>query len=315
MTNALIRARIPYLPVHVDDIDRQGRELSVLILPDVAAMSDAQCASVRRFVDGGGHLVATGHTSLYNEWGDPRSNFALSDLFGVERPAGLQPLFAEDLTHAKETLHSYLRLPEGRRHSILNGFDETNILPFGGRLERLEIAPDAEVLLTYIPPFPVYPPETAWMRTARTDVAGLIVRTTQRGSRLGYMAADLDRRFGRDNLPDHAHLLANLVRWAAGDSVPLSVEGPGLIDCHLYHQPGRMVLHLVNLTNAGTWRAPVDELVPVGPLRVRMRLATDVVGANVSWMVNHQVANASVRDGWLTIDATSVLDHEVIVIT
>jgi hypothetical protein len=29
------------------------------------------------------------------------------------------------------------------------------------------------------------------------------------------MPADLDRRFGRDNLPDHGDLLANLVRWAS----------------------------------------------------------------------------------------------------
>ena len=54
MTNALIRARIPYLPVHADHVDRDGGELAVLVLPDLAAMSDGQCASVRRFVERGG---------------------------------------------------------------------------------------------------------------------------------------------------------------------------------------------------------------------------------------------------------------------
>jgi hypothetical protein len=315
MTNALIRARVPYLPIHVDDIKRQGGELSVLILPDVAAMSDPQCASVRRFVEGGGHLVATGHTSLYNEWGDPRADFALGDLFGARRPAGRQPSFAEDLAHAKETVHSYLRLLEGRRHSILNSFDETDILPFGGRLERLEVTPGADVLLTYVPPFPVYPPETAWLSTPRTNLPGLVVRTTEKGSRVAYLAADLDRRFGRDNLPDHADLLANLVRWAAGKSIPLAVEGPGLIDCNLYHQPGRMVLHLVNLTNAGTWRAPLHELIPVGPLKVRMKLAADVSGTKVNRLVARRDGSASVSERWATIDVPSVLDHEVIVVT
>jgi hypothetical protein len=62
------------------------------------------------------------------------------------------------------------------------------------------------------------------------------------------MPADIDRRFAKDNLPDHARLLENLVRWAADGAIPLEVAGPGLIDCHLYRQPGRMILHLVNLT-------------------------------------------------------------------
>ena len=34
-----------------------------LVLPNVAAMSDGQAASVRRFVEGGGSLIATGVTS------------------------------------------------------------------------------------------------------------------------------------------------------------------------------------------------------------------------------------------------------------
>ena len=51
-------------------------------------------------------------------------------------------------------------------------------------------------------------------------------------------------------------LLANLVRWTAGASVPLSVQGPGMIDCHLYQQERRLILHLVNLTSAATWRGP-----------------------------------------------------------
>jgi hypothetical protein len=332
MTNALLRARIPYLPVHVDHIERDGGELAVLILPDLAALSDRQCASVRRFVERGGHLIATGRTSLYTESGDPRADFALGDLLGVRRPAGHRPSIAEDLGRAKATVHSYLRLSPGRggggvgpktdagpaaagrRHPVLTGFEETDILPFGGRLEPVEPVGGAEVLLTYVPPFPVYPPETAWMRTPRTDIPGLTVRATDRGSRVAFLAADLDRRFGRDNLPDHADLLANLVRWAAGGSIPLAVEGAGLVDCHLYRQPGRMILHLVNLTSAGTWRAPVHELIAVGPLKVRAKLDAGVTGRGLKRLVARQDGTIESRDGWATFEIPSVLDHEVIVI-
>ena len=155
MTHALIRARIPYLPVHVDHVDRDGGTLSVLVLPDLAALSDRQCASIRRFVERGGSLVATGRTSLYDEWGNPRPDFALGDLLGVRRSVERKPSIAEDLDRARGTSHTYLRLPPeprtegdgpkpggeppatGQRHPVLAGFDETDILPFGGVLEGL----------------------------------------------------------------------------------------------------------------------------------------------------------------------------------
>jgi hypothetical protein len=333
MTNALIRARIPYLPVCVESLDRDAGALAVLVLPDLAALSDRECARIRRFVERGGHLVATGNTSLYDDWGQPRPDYALGGLLGVRSAAGRKPSIAEELDRARATSHTYLRLPPGprtegdgpkagseppatgRRHRALAGFDDTDILAFGGRLEGLAATNDAEVLLTYVPPFPIYPPETAWIRTPRTDIPGLIVRTTPAGNRIAFLPADLDRRFGRDNLPDHAELLANLVRWAAGDAIPLTVAGKGFIDCHLYHQPGRMIFHLVNLTNAETARAPVHELIPVGPLTVRVKLDADVPGQSATRLVTREKLSIESADGWANFTVTTLLDHEVVVIT
>ena len=48
-------------------------DLSLLILPDLGVMTDDQLAAVRRFVKNGGGLIATGESSLYNEWGDRRT--------------------------------------------------------------------------------------------------------------------------------------------------------------------------------------------------------------------------------------------------
>ncbi len=81
VTQALIRARIPYLPIHADYIERSGVPLTLLILPNVAAMSDEECSAVRRFVERGGSLIATGVSSLYNEWGDSRQELAWPTCF------------------------------------------------------------------------------------------------------------------------------------------------------------------------------------------------------------------------------------------
>jgi hypothetical protein len=325
ITQALLRARIPYILVHADQID-QHAHLSLLILPNLGAMSDAQTAGINRFVQGGGGLIATGETSLYDEWGNARPDYALGELFGAHR------VNSDRVNAASNTAHTYLRLtPELRqqvdgpeignepainsaRHSVLKGFDETDILPYGGHLQPIRIDAGVEVPMTFIPEFPVYPPETSWMRQPKTEIPGLLLNTKFKG-RVAFVPADIDRRFGQYNLPDHGDLLANIIRWAAKDNIPLKIEGAGMVDCHLYSQPGRLIMHLVNLTNAATWRQPIHELIPIGPLKVSVKLPAGVSGTSLRLLVAGHNASVSVNNGWANFEVKSVTDHEVVLMT
>lgn len=303
---ALIRARIPYIPVHAGQIESDAPQLSVLILPNVGGLSDEHCAAIRRFVERGGSLIATGDSTLYNEWGDPRPDFALADLLRVhleEKPVRRRTAGS---VHTYLRLHPKFQAQGSGRHPVLSGFDETDIIPFGGTLQPLRTDADVVVALTLIPEFPVYPPETAWMRETDSKIPGLVVSSHAKGGRIAYLAADLDRRYFRELQPDHGNLLANLVRWTAGDSIPLQVEGHGLIDCHVYQQETRTIVHLVNLTSAGTWRAPMDELIAVGPLKVRVKRP----GRRARFLVS--AGSTAVNRG--EFEVKSVLDHEVVVI-
>jgi hypothetical protein len=331
--NALVRARIPFIPVNADHIDREAAQLLSLVLPNFGAMTDAQVISVKRFVAGGGGLLATGESSLYDNYGDRRPDYALGDLFGAhveEKPkAGSETL----RRWAARNYHTYLRLtPElGRnvdgphngaepivsseRHQVLKGFDKTDIIPFGGLLEPVRTDSGAQVLMTFIPVSPTMPPEDAWMRVRKTDIQGLIVNTTADGSRVAFMPADIDRQFARDNYPDHGNLLANLIRWVSKDNIPLIVEGTGLVDCNIYHQPGRLILHIANLISAGTWRGPIDEFIPIGPVSVKIKLTKDVKGEYLNLLVAGQKISAIVKDGWCHFQIQTILNHEVVVIT
>lgn len=324
-TQALVRGRIPYVPVHVDDLEREVAELGLklLILPNLAALSDAQVAAIRRFVEAGGSLLATGLSSLCNEWGDVREDFALADLFGAHVPVehGWRDE-AKRAKWAKEWTQTYLRMEsEGEgvaaRHEVVRGFGGTDMLAFGGELEALEVDAGAVVPLTLVPAVPVMPVEAVWMREARTEIAGLVLNEKRGGrgrGRVAYLAADVDRRFSQDNLPDHGDLLAAIVRWAVSDEVPVRVEGAGLIDVHVYRQPGRLVLHVVNLTSAGTWRTPVHELINVGPLKIGVRIGAEVRGARVRSLVRGVELTAAVRDGWTNFEIAGVSDHDVLVV-
>jgi hypothetical protein len=196
---------------------------------------------------------------------------------------------------------------------VLRGFDETDILPFGGALQALRVGATATVPLTLVPAFPTYPPETSWMRQPKSDIPGLIL--SEHGvSRVAYMPADIDRRYATEHLPDHAALLANVVRWVSGQGGPLAVEGPGLLDCHLYQQSGRMILHLVNLTSEATWRAPLDELIRVGPFKVKIRLPPQMTRPTARLLVSGVDRPVTVAGGVGAIEVESILDHELIVV-
>ena len=81
---ALIEARVPFEMVHDRLLDEDHlAPFRTLILPNIAALSDAQCDQLRRFVARGGGLVATSETSLHDEWGAQRKDFGLADLFGA----------------------------------------------------------------------------------------------------------------------------------------------------------------------------------------------------------------------------------------
>jgi hypothetical protein len=345
--HALTRARIPFVPMHLDHLDRDGADLSVLILANVGILSESQVAAIRRFVARGGNLIVSGETGLHDAYGDPLPDFALADLMGVKggRPGptprgGRGGAGAAPAAPGNADQQTYLRLtpelrakfdgpkagdepaPTGIRHPVLAGFDETDILPFGGTLAPgLTTTEGATVLLTFIPSFPTVPPEVVIMRTSHTTLPGLVVNqvptpvnTGDSGGRVAYLAADLDRRFAMDNFPDHGNLLANLARWAAGERIPLQVQGPGLLDCSLYRQQSRLILHILNLTSAASWRAPIHEFIPVGPLQISIKLPEGIAGKSIKTQVAGQPLAPAIERGTLKFEVKSILDHELIMI-
>ena len=332
MNDALIRARISYVPVHADNIAAtvSRLELSALVLPNVGRLTDTQCDAIREFVRNGGGLVATGETSLYDADGLPRRDFGLADVLGVHATRTHHGADNDERAAWDQwSQHTYLRIaPERRRwvygpatgdepeddtprHPVFDGFEETDIIPFGGRIEVVRPEEGVTTPLTLIPPFPIYPPETSWMRHPSSNVPGLVLREADSSGRVAYLAVDLDRTFGRGRLPDHATILANLVRWTTGTHQPMQIDGPGFVHCTPYWQQHRMVIHLVNLTGHETGHAPVADYFPAGPLSIRL---TGVAARSARLLVAGQEVPVKNDDGGLSVEILQIMDHEVLVI-
>src|SRR6202044_156426 len=117
---ALIEARVPFEMVNDRCLDAEHlAPFRTLILPNIAALSDLQCASLRGFVEQGGGLVASYETSLYDEWGVRRADFGLAAIFGASYAGKVQ----------ENMLNSYLNLEKDAAtnayHPLLSGFEDS----------------------------------------------------------------------------------------------------------------------------------------------------------------------------------------------
>jgi hypothetical protein len=312
---ALVEARIPFEMVHDRLFDAAHLEpFKTLVLPNVAALSDAQCGQLGEFARRGGSLVATHETSLYDEWGAPRKDFGLADLFGVSFKGREQTPMR----------NAYLRLEHetAAGHSLLRGLEDAPRIIHG--VSRLDVEARTSFpkpLVTLVPSYPDLPMEKVYPRAARTDTPEVYLREFSApatpgstGGRLVYFPWDIDRTFWEVLCVDHFKLLRNAVEWATSEEPVVSVTGPGVLDVTVWRQRDSVTVHLVNLTNPMMMKGPVRELIPVGPQKVRIRLAAGVEPRRVHLLAADQTPRVERSGRNLTLTVPSVVDHEIVAI-
>ncbi len=309
---ALSLHRIPFLPVNAQDIDKYSSRFNTLILPDIAVMSPQEIDAVCNFISKGGNIVVTGNTATLDGDGQPSGNDKLWRLLGLTRTGQTKGAFgATSASWEVDAAHNYFRLPE-KRHDILTGFENTTLLPFGGGIQIVQSTGNLQPVFSYIPPFLIYPPEFSWIRAEEPDTYPLFAGTLAGGGRAVYFAGDVDRCYGRALLPDHGALLANAVRWATCGVLPITLEGPGHIDCKVYRQDYRLIVHLVNLTGSNRV-GYMDEFVPVGPFTLTLE-AQDVKPQKAYLTAQKKNALLKMKDGKITVYFDRITDFEMIVI-
>jgi hypothetical protein len=305
---ALIEARIPFEMAHDGLLDAEHTAAyNVLVLPNIAALSNAQCAQIREFVARGGGVVATYETSLYDERGVRRTDFGLAELFGASFDGAVDARMQ----------NSYLRLetgPGGKRHPILAGLDDAERIINGvSRVHTRTLGTYADPPLTLIPSYPDLPMEEVFPRVPKTDIPEVFARQLGAG-RVVYFPWDIDRAFWEVLAPDHSKLLRNAVTWAANEPAPVTVEGQGMLDLALWRQKDSMTVYIVNLTNPMMMKGPVREFIPIGPQKVAVRLPAGKKAKKVQLLVSGQTIPVRDSGGVLTVTVPSILDHEVVAI-
>lgn len=306
---AMVEARIPFEMVHDELLDHEHlTPFRTLVFPNIAALSEKQCEQIRQYVSGGGNLVATWETSLFDEWGVRREDFGLAPLFGTSFAGRTEgPMQNSYLTLEKDPA-------TGRYHPLLAGLeDATRIINGVNRVIVNPAMAGSYSPLIVVPSYPNLPMEEVFPRPEKTKESGVFIRKFGRG-RVVYFPWDVARTFWEVLSVDHGKLLRNAVLWATNEPAPVSVEGPGVMDLSIWTQKNSMTVHLVNLTSPMMMKGPVREIIPVPRQTVRVRIPEVRRIAKVHLLVGESAVPYRQESDTIEMEIPSVGLHEVIAI-
>ncbi len=250
----------------------------VLVLPNIACLSDEQAQILDAFVEAGGVLIATHETALCDPEGNARSDFAVrclgrqflkrrvmqsaylrvrdkallgpdladTDLFGLglEQPYGgfgpLAPQYVDvDVPGAEAEFVFTTRAAHARRH-----------------VEDLCLT---AAVTNNVPEFAYWEGET--------EIPGLTVNDYGRG-RAYYLPWQVARQFHLYGLPTYGRLLTRVAEMALGER-PVWSDAPRSVEIvQSRRHDGSLVLHLINST--GIESKPLLEVTRLAEIHLRV---------------------------------------------
>lgn len=299
-----------------------------LYLPWATALDDEQAETLRRFVERGGALIATGDCGLLDGEGRRRDDFALADVLGVDFE-GRQPEAPYRRREYRETgpRHGFSPIPEAYLRALdsgrlgLEGRASGFLVPVSDAVvgvpslrrhieyARVRAREGVEILADLFLPaggafgepleFPLgHPPGVTVNRYGE----GLAV----------YCAASPEVTYLRRRIPDARRLIVGLVDIALGGEPILRLDAsPGIL-ANVTERRGTRYVHLLNycgpMFEGGN---PVEEILPVSDIGVELRVADGPARARTLYggeglPVTHEGAYAAVTLPRLDI-------HEVVV--
>jgi len=280
------------------------KSFKLLILPNIAALSNEQCDKLRKFVTDGGSIVATFETSLYDEAGRRRIDFGLADLFGVSYDNNVEGPMQ----------NSYLRLKKdvatNQFHPVLKDLEDAYRII--NTIHQVKVIPRSSFPLpvTLIPSYPDLPMEDVYPRVPETEIRELYLREVGKG-RIAYFPGDIDRSFWQIMSTDHGKLLRNTIRWALMEEPIVEVKGPGVVDVTVWQQEGSMTVHLVNLTNPMMMKGPFRELIPVAA-QVSIKIPQGKKADGVHLLVKGENPAFDISNDKVILTVNQIYDHEII---
>ncbi len=245
-SQVLIEEHIPFELVVAEQV-AFAQDLSrykTLVLPNLAFLSDAFCKTLEAYVQAGGRLLVTGETSLGDERGHVREDFALAALLGIQRKGAHEGVFAMEGPQEPEPAAGVFQQVGARGEVLVRQYDTD---PAGS-------------VAGYMDPFPTQ--ATEWP---------VVVASPAGAAQALYVAFGLGRYYATQHL---IHARALMVRCFERliPARQIVVKAPRHIEVTLWRQPEpqRTIVHLADRTPMAHDMPRIHEINPVHEVILEM---------------------------------------------
>lgn len=297
---ALRKRHILFDILNEESLEDRIEDYKVLILPNVACISERNKQVVREFIANGGGVVASFETGRYNEAGKITPEDDFSEIFGLEYAEGVPQWFGFDV---------YMRLfsevefipKEFSDRPIPTGGIQVEVIPKGAQIAAQVVGGAA---VHYGPLGEELGPPS--ILTYQSEGKGRAV----------YFAFPVGNRYLEFGVPAYQGLMAKAISWTAGVEPPIQLENaPQTLSLNAYWRRGRegkqWIVHLVNSMQVEPIGA-IDEVISTPWLTLKIRNLSEP--RKITSLLHRAKLSWSFQEGTLAIQIPPITYHEVVLI-
>ncbi len=297
---ALLKSHILFDVLSEEALEETIQDYKVLILPNVACLSEKNKGIIRRFISNGGGVVASFESGRYDEKGRLISQEDLSDIFGIEYDANVPQWFGFDV---------YSRLLNDGEFVVEEYQDRP--IPTGGI--QVEVLPkEAKVVARVIGSATVhYGP-----LNEDTGLPAILINQPYGKGRVVFFAFPIGNRYLEFGVPAHRELIAKAVLWTAQDEPPIQLENaPQTLSLTAYRQHTQdgecEIYHLVN----SLYDEPINAIEEVTPSKwVKLVVKGSKEPKKVTSLTHYMNLEWEFHQGVLTIRIPPITYHHVVLV-
>jgi hypothetical protein len=248
--DGLARGHFPFDVLDEESLNNDLNKYDLIIFPNATCLKKEEAVKIRAFVNGGGNIISTFETSLYNENGKKLDNFELQDVFGIENSGDVfGPLNWDYLSPGNDQHFSLKEI----RNRYLNA-------PAYG----LKLKAKASVPVFFCDPLP-----GSYSGNPKASSFPFIVENVFGKGKSVYFAGTFGGSLYKFHFPEYYQILNNLVNEFSKPFVRLE-NAPSSIEVSARKKGNSLFLYFINFTSE--MKRPIQRIIPCTNIRIDILL-------------------------------------------
>lgn len=305
---AMDEAHIPYDIISIRQFRADMAEkYDMVLLANTAILSEEQATEIHGFAERGGSVIATYETSLYDQQGERRNNFLLSELLGVDyvthdhverMQPQLKAMAYQELTTADQ----------GDFARLSSNFEGTTLLPAYGKYLRINMHKGVSKVLEFGPPAQVFPEGFAYALHEGKHDAAIVAHKHPAGGMIIYFTGEADRAYYVTKALDYRQQLLNAIGLCEKRSRQMKVCAPKTVLATLREKNGKRMVHIINQTGGDRY---FDEFIPVHDVMVEI-FNDDGAYVKAICLSDGRTLDVTQKEGYACVKLDKLTDYEII---